>query len=420
MDADIVCISHLWWDWVWQRPQQLISRLARDHRVFWAEEPHIEIGPALEGFEVRRESTGVDVGRLVYRSDAETFWRRLNESRRDGGQPFAISDRITEASLLFDSFAQPRLEREVVEHVARWRKGPLVLWLYTPAVVRFIDSLEPDLVVYDVMDELAAFRYAPPLLQEQERELLQRADLVFCGGPSLYEARRSRNPAVHLFPSGVDEAHFATALDERLEMPEAVRDLPKPRIGFFGVIDERMDLELLTAIAGARPDWSWLMVGPVLKIPEAALPRGPNIHYLGKQPYEALPAYLKSFDVAMMPFAINEATRFISPTKTLEYMAAGRQVVSTPIPDVVSMYGSVVRIAATADQFVAQVASALAETHSDRAERAGRQAQLLTRYSWDGIVDEMHALITDRLERCTSRGMPNESRLPTDVSGGGS
>jgi UDP-galactopyranose mutase len=395
---DLVCISHLWWDWVWQRPQQLMSRLARHYRVFWAEEPHIEIGPAGESFEVAEERPNLQVGRLLYRSDAATFRRRLGEVLERSGVPdFKVSDELTEATLMFGSPEQERLEREVRDYVAARRRGPLVLWLYTPAVVDFINLLEPDLVVYDVMDELTAFNFAPPRLREQERELLARADLVFCGGPSLYEGRKGRHPQVHLFPSGVEQAHFARALDDDLPAPDALRALPRPVIGFSGVIDERLDLDLLAKAAVARPNWSWVMVGPVVKIEEEALPRLPNIHYAGKQDYGRLPAYLKAFDVAMMPFARNEATRFISPTKTLEYMAAHKPIVSTPIHDVVGLYGAVVRIAEGPEAFVAQVEGALAEGEGERARRRQQEDELLQRYAWDRIAGDMHALIEQAL-----------------------
>ena len=398
--AQLVCISHLWWDWVWQRPQHLISRLAHRYPVLWAEEPHIEIGPPYAGFDVTEERPNLRVARLIFRSDAPTFWQRLNETLdRSGGHAFKVSEAIREASLLFGSPAQPRLEREVQQYVASWRRGPLILWLYTPAVVAFIDLLQPDLVVYDVMDELSGFKFAPPQLKQQEQELMARADLVFAGGPSLYAARQGRNPDLHLFPSGVEQAHFARAREADLQVPDAVRDLPHPIIGFFGVIDERIDLELLAAAAAAQPGWSWVLIGPILKIEEQALPRLPNIHYLGKQDYQQLPAYLKAFDVALLPFARNEATRFISPTKTLEYMAAHTPIVSTSIQDVITLYGAVVRIADTATELVVQVHAALDEGPAERTERMGTEDALLRRYAWDHIAAEMQRLIEDRLSR---------------------
>ncbi len=397
--ADIVCVSHIWWDFVWQRPQHVISRLASRHRVLWVDEPMIEIGPRHEAFEVTAVSEKLRLGRLVLRSDPETFRRRLDETRDGaGGHPFDVSSTLERASLMFESRFQERLEREVSAYVASWRRNRLVLWLYTPLAVRFIDLLNPDLVVFDVMDDLASFRFAPERLVEQERELMRRADLVFAGGPTLHETRRSRHGDLHLFPSGVDEAHFATALHDELPIPEPMRPFPRPIVGYFGVIDERIDLDLLRGVAAARPDWSVLMIGPLLKLREEWLPHLPNLHFVGKRTYDELPAHLKAFDVAVMPFAINDATRSISPTKTLEYMAAHRPVVSTPIPDVAALYGSVVRFGATVGEFVEQIEAALAETGAERDERRERERALLGAYSWDRIVHEMDALVEARLE----------------------
>jgi len=398
--VDLVCVSHLWWDWVWQRPQHLLSRLTQRRNVLYVEEPRIQIGPDYEGFDIVEADSNLRIGRLTYRSDAPTFWERLHETLdRTGAHPFKVSDQIREASLMFESPMQERLEREVVEYVAARRGERLVLWLYTPVVVQFIDLLQPDLVVYDVMDELSAFKFMPPKLKQQEQELFARADLIFTGGPSLYEARRNRHSDVHLYPSGVDQAHFAQALSDDLPVPPSIAALPSPIIGFFGVLDERLDRELLAQVAQLRPDWQWVMIGPILKIEDSHLPRLPNLHYLGKQDYADLPAYLKAFDVAMMPFARNEATQFISPTKTLEYMAAHKPIVSTPITDVIGLYGSVVRIAHTAEEFVAQVEAALHEPERERANRIEREHDLLGAYTWDRIASEMQALIDDRLQR---------------------
>jgi UDP-galactopyranose mutase len=368
--------------------------------VLYVEEPRIQIGPDYEGFDIIEARPNLRVARLTYRSDMVTFWKRLHETQDHVGEhPFKISDQIREASLMFESPVQERLEQEVVNYVAARRGEQLVLWLYTPVVVQFIDLLQPDLVVYDVMDELGAFKFMPPKLKQQEQELFARADLVFTGGPSLHEARRNRHADVHLYPSGVEQAHFAKARSDDLPIPPEMAALGSPIIGFFGVIDERTDRELLARVAQLRPDWQWVMIGPILKIQEHDLPRLPNLHYLGKQDYADLPAYLKAFDVAMMPFARNESTQFISPTKTLEYMAAHKPIVSTPITDVIGLYGSVVRIADTPEAFVAQVEAALHEPEHDREDRIRREHDLLGRYAWDRIASEMQALIDERLHR---------------------
>jgi len=397
---DLICVSHLWWDSVWQRPHQLLSRLARHYRVLWIEEPHIEVGPPGDGFVVVEERPNLSVARLVYRGDRATFRRWFDEKlARIGGAGLVMPGDLRETSLLFGSPVQARLERDVLASLASRSRRPRVLWLYTPTALSFVDLVEPDLVVYDVMDDLAAFKLAPPGILEQRAELLSRADLVFAGGPSLHEATRSDRPDAHLFPSGVEQDHFARALEAGLPIPAEVRALPRPIVGFFGVIDERIDLHLLERAAVARPDWSWVLIGPVVKIDEALLPRLPNIHYLGQQDYRTLPAYLKAFDVAMMPFALNEATRSISPTKTLEYMAAHRPIVSTGVRDVVSLYGEVVWIADGPEAFVATVQSALDEGALKRERRLERERDLLRRSSWDRIVDGMDALVRARLGR---------------------
>src|SRR5918998_4520417 len=242
-----------------------------------------------------------------------------------------------------------------------------VLWYYTPMALVFTRHLRPLATIYDCMDELSAFRGAPPALRSREAELFRRADLVFTGGHSLYEAKRDKHPAVYAFPSSIDRAHFAQAR-ERVSEPADQAPLPGPRLGFFGVLDERFDTELLDAAAAARPEWQFVMIGPVVKIDPASLPKRENIHYLGGKQYAELPAYLSGWDVALMPFARNESTRFISPTKTPEYLAAGRAVVSTSIRDVVRPYGeqALVHIADAPEEFVAAVEKAMSEDAAAR------------------------------------------------------
>jgi UDP-galactopyranose mutase len=273
--------------------------------------------------------------------------------------------------------------------VASLPADPL-LWFYTPMMLGFADHLAADAIVYDCMDELAAFAFADPLLIEREARLLSRADVVFTGGYSLYEAKRDRHDAVYPFPSAVDVAHFAAARGVIAE-PADQAHIPGPKLGFYGVIDERIDLALIDAIAGARPDWQIVMIGPVAKIDPATLPRRANIHWLGARHYDELPAYLSGWSVALMPFAINEATRFISPTKTPEYLAAGRPVVSTPIVDVVRHFGALdgVAVAGDATAFVAACDAALSLAPDgawrDAADRA------LAGISWDSTFAGMKA-----------------------------
>lgn len=267
-----------------------------------------------------------------------------------------------------------------------------VSWYYTPMMMGWTADWTPRAVVYDCMDELSAFAGAHPALLGREATLLARADLVFTGGQSLFEAKQGRHRAVHAFPSSVDVPFFARART-LTDQPDDQKDIPHPRLGFYGVIDERLDAALLGSVADLRPDWQWVMVGPTVpKIDPATLPQRPNIHYLGGKSYAELPAYLAGWDVALLPFARNESTRFISPTKTPEYLAAGKPVVSTPIRDVIRPYGEtgLARIADTPAEFVAACEAALGE---DAAARQQKADQFLSRMSWDATWNQMAGLI---------------------------
>lgn len=271
-------------------------------------------------------------------------------------------------------------------------RSPLA-WYYTPMALQFSDDVDAAVTVYDCMDELSAFQDAPPELRRLEAELLRRADLVFTGGMSLYEAKRACHPNVHAFPSAVDAEHFGKAR-ARVRDPLDQAGIPRPRLGFFGVIDERLDRELLGAVARLRPDWHLVIVGPVVKIDPASLPQAANIHYLGGKPYGELPAYIANWDVAVMPFARNAATRFISPTKTPEYLAGGKPVVSTPVIDVVRRWGHLeaVRIAETPAGFVAEAGAALALPASGRSWLAAVDCEL-AEISWDRTWAQMATLV---------------------------
>ncbi|WP_249027784.1 glycosyltransferase family 1 protein, partial [Xanthomonas vasicola] len=265
----------------------------------------------------------------------------------------------------------------------------LLLWYYTPMSQSFSAHLPARTIIYDCMDELSAFRGAPPELVQRERELLQRADVVFTGGYSIWEAKRALHTNAHAFPSSVDVAHFAAARTPQQE-PDDQRGIARPRLGFYGVIDERFDIDLLREIAAQRPQWQFVMIGPVVKIDASELPQADNIHYLGGKTYDELPGYLSGWDVALMPFAMNASTRFISPTKTPEYLAGGCPVVSTPIHDVVRTYGDtgVVRIADTADAFVAACEAALQDS-ADREQLLDSADAVLGDMSWDHTYDLM-------------------------------
>lgn len=326
----LLCFSHLRWNFVYQRPQHLLSRAARNLGVFYIEEPVFEEQGAAPRI-VRDEACGVAVVTPVLRQGSSADQIRA-ELRR------VVSELVTTV--------QP----------SRW-----LGWYYTPMALEFTRHVTPDLCVYDNMDELSAFAGAPKGLLDLEQELISKSDLMFVGGQSLYEAKRSRHDNIHVFPSSVDTAHFRIARDCGVE-PEDQKNIPHPRIGFFGVIDERMNMDIVAGIAALRPQWQLVMIGPTAKIAPESLPQANNVHWLGCKSYQDLPNYLSGWDVGIMPFAMNEATRYISPTKTPEFLAAGVPVVSTPIADVVNPYGVAghVEIATTAEEFVAKIELLLA------------------------------------------------------------
>jgi UDP-galactopyranose mutase len=282
------------------------------------------------------------------------------------------------------------IDRLFAEHQIR----EYVLWYYTPMALGWTRHLKPVATVYDCMDELSAFRNAPRALRDREAELFRRADLVFTGGQSLYEAKRDQHQNVYAFPSSIDRAHFAEAR-KPMDDPADQANIPHPRMGFFGVVDERFDIELLDGISEARPDWHFVIIGPVVKIDEADLPRRENIHYLGGKSYKELPAYLAGWDVAALLFARNESTRFISPTKTPEYLAAGKPVVSTSIRDVVRPYGKLelVRIADNVADFVKAAAEIGMDEQADDSVWLARVDEFLSKISWDRTWGEMAELI---------------------------
>jgi len=325
----LVCLSHLRWGFVYQRPQHVMSRLAKDYDVIFFEEP-VVAGDEPPRLEASSPADGIQV--LVPRLPEGMSAQAINEAQRQ----------------LLD------------ERLAQRLPGDLLLWYFTPMSLAFTDHLHAQVTVFDCMDELSAFLGAPAQLVDMERLLMDKADVVFTGGVSLWEVKQRQHGNAHPVPSSVDIAHFAQARDTVAE-PADQAAIARPRLGFFGVIDERFDIELVDELAALRPDWQIVLVGPVVKIDPQTLPRRPNIHYLGARQYAELPAYLSGWDVALMPFALNASTRFISPTKTPEYLAGGCPVVSTPIRDVVNGYGSsgAVFIADTPQAFVSAIEGAL-------------------------------------------------------------
>ena len=392
----LIVFSHLRWDFVFQRPQHVLSRLSRHFDVYFIEEPIFAEGPPT-----------------------------LMRSTQQGGVQ-VVTPRSPVRAQGFHDDQMAVLKPLIEEFVVAQRLAEPLVWLYTPMALSLIADLEPRAVVYDCMDDLASFKFAPPELIAREAALMAQADVVFTGGPSLYESRRGRHSNLHCLPSAVDAEHFTPSrLDatsaEGVAAAALHRGMPHPRLGFFGVIDERLDLELVAGIADQRPGWHIVMVGPGVKIDPATLPQRPNILWAGMQRYEALPHLMSHWDVCLLPFALNEATRFISPTKTLEYLAGGKPVVSTPIKDVVSLYGSAVHIAATADEFVAAAETALAETPQARVDWRTRAQALVDGCTWDGTADAMAELLLayvgTALASCIVLDEPLATAKPREAEG---
>lgn len=350
---DLLVFCHLRWNFVYQRPQHLISRLSTSMKTLFVEEP-IPFGPGEEGsFELDPVSPQLHV--LRPRTSSIT----------------GIVD------ILKKLLPTNRIE---------------VGWFYSPAFSEVLSEFHFDKLVYDCMDELSLFRGAPPQLVEQERFLLSEVDIVFTGGKSLYEAKRKHHDRVYCFPSSVERSHFSEA-SKSAELPKDIRSINAPVIGYFGVIDERIDLQLLQQVAVLNPDKNFVMLGPLAKISEQDLPREKNLHYLGFKAYSELPKYIAAFDIAMMPFALNDATRFISPTKTLEYMAAGKPIISTPIKDVERDYKHCLAIVRTPEEFSAAIEELLKKLPT---EYLADYETILDRTSWDSTAERMKQIITTK------------------------
>jgi glycosyltransferase involved in cell wall biosynthesis len=373
--TDLVCFSHLRWNFVYQRPQHLLSRFSKSFRIFFVEEPFYDAN----GKDYLDVTTPVENVTIVV--------------------PHLVSGKSEDSNIT----AQKEL---LVKFFADSQIINYMFWYYTPMALASTEGFDPKVIVYDCMDELSAFKFAPQALKDRENELFGKADLVFTGGYSLYEAKKHKHPDVHAFPSSIDVEHFGKAR-KYCPDPSDQASVPRPRIGYFGVIDERLDIQLLESVAHRKPEWNFIMIGPVVKIDPATLPKLPNIYYLGMKQYNELPNYISGWDVAMMPFAHNESTRYISPTKTPEYLAAGKPVVSTPIIDVLRQYGrnSLAHIAGTPDEFVRVTSMAL--ENQDREEWLERVDEFLSQNSWDKTWQRMMYLITRKL---------NEKQRMTNVN----
>jgi glycosyltransferase involved in cell wall biosynthesis len=359
---DIVCFSHLRWNFVFQRPQHILSRLAKPHRVFYIEEP-------------------------VFNEQSPTNYNEMSVSPEN---VLVVTPHIAYEQ---GSPQVPNVQHVLLDELMNsFQIKQFVLWYYTPMALPHTRHIQPYLTVYDCMDELSAFKFAPPTITQLEAELFEKADVVFTGGHSLYDAKKHLHHNIHAFPSSIDKDHFGRARTNKLE-PEDQKHIPYPRLGFFGVIDERFDIDLIEKAAAAKPDWQFVLIGPVVKIDPATLPKRDNIHYLGGKQYSELPSYISGWDIALVPFAINESTRFISPTKTPEYLAAGKPVISTPIRDVVHPYGTnkLVHIVNDAEELVAAAEEILQkESHEEwLAEVDG----FLANNSWDNTCCSMVQLL---------------------------
>lgn len=320
-NIDLICFSHLRWGFVFQRPNHLLNRFSKHQRVFFIEEP------------------------IFHDGENKLHIENFNDNL------YVVTPYITNG--LSEEEVHEQQRKFISGLILKWKIKRYFNWYYTPMALPFTDHLTPELIIYDCMDELSAFKFAPPQLTILEKELFKKADIVFTGGNSIYEFKKQQHHNIHPFPSSIDKHHFGLAR-KHTEDPEDQKNIPHPRFGFFGVVDERFDVELIDTVAKEKPGWHFIILGPVVKIDPATLPQYNNVHYLGGKKYDELPAYIAGWDVALVPFAMNESTRFISPTKTPEYLAAGKPVISTPIKDVVSPYGNqkLVHIVNNAAQFI--------------------------------------------------------------------
>lgn len=359
---DLVCFSHLNWNFVYQRPQHLLSRFTSQYRVIYIQE--FSYSEMQDGYTISKGTENV----WIVEPHLNNHHERIIERQR------AVVNSIFR-------------EQQIYKYI---------FWYYTPMSLLFSDHLHPAVTIYDCMDELSAFKFANPQLKNAEKALFEKADIVFTGGATLYEAKKHRHPNVHAFDSSIDNEHFKIARYHLEEYADQIH-IPHPRLGFYGVIDERFDTALIAQAAALKPEWQFILIGPVVKIDESTLPRTSNIHYLGSKTYKELPGYLSGWDIALIPFSINESTRYISPTKTPEYLAGGKPVISTPITDVVNPYGKkgLVHIAANAAELVEK-----ATTELNTKERKNWLAMVdehLATNSWDITWFRMHEMIKKEL-----------------------
>lgn len=362
----LVCFSHLPWKFVYQRPQHLLSRFTNKYAVYYIEE-----------FIYSNEEDGYSIN--ITKENVSVIVPHLNnniQGKQNEKQRIKI--------VLNNLFKEHSIQS-------------YIFWYYTPMALAYSAGFNPVATVYDCMDELSAFKFAPPELKLLEQELFKKADIVFTGGNNLYDAKKAQHHNIYSFPSSIDKAHFKAARDNRKEYSDQSA-IPHPRLGFFGVIDERFDIDLIKQAADAKPDWHFVLVGPVIKIDVATLPQNKNIHYLGAKTYEELPCYLSGWDIALIPFAINESTRYISPTKTPEYLAGGKPVISTAITDVVNPYHDLglVHIVQNAKELV-QIAT-VELSINDKSAWLTKVDDYLSAISWDATWERMDELMQNEID----------------------
>ncbi len=393
IELPIVVHSHLHWDWVWQRPQQFLSRLSVRHPILFIEEPWWDEGN-IEPYCFQYEAPGFP--------NIQVLQFHLPEKWRDD----------------LSVMGRARIDRAQRELLMRhWSAGEgktyrrAVQWFYDPMAFGVFDGLlKPSAVVYDCMDELAQFKAPPPHLIERERALLNRADVVFAGGRKMWESKSRFNHNCHFYGCGVDVEHFARARKPQTLVPDDLDVSRESVLGYFGVVDERMDYELVAALADANSNWTVAIVGPHCKVDPDAFPQRPNLQWLGGKNYQDLPAYAKGFDVCLMPFALNEATEYINPTKTLEYMATGTPVVSTAVPDVESNFAEVVKIAHSQQEFIDLCRRLTQKPDNEAIQRGLKMAEENT---WDAIVEQLENHLQNAICRQSQR--PNDA--PPNANG---
>lgn len=362
----LVCFSHLSWKFVYQRPQHLLSRFTKKYSVYYIEE-------------------------FVYSSESDGY----SKSNTDDNVTVVVPHLNNNAH---GENETKRLEAIIKNLFLEESIRSYVFWYYTPMALAYTSAFNPKAIVYDCMDELSAFKFAPPELKVLEQELFKKANVVFTGGNTLYKAKKSQHHNIYSFPSSIDKAHFKSARHIQNEVADQA-SIPHPRLGFYGVIDERFDIELIRQSADAQPEWHFVLVGPVVKIDPATLPQNKNIHYLGSKTYEELPHYLSGWDIALIPFAINESTRYISPTKTPEYLAGGKPVISTAITDVINPYQDLglVHIVENSEDLIRKATSEL--EMEDNTEWLAKVDAYLSAISWDATWGRMDELVQLELDK---------------------